>query len=188
MSLGSAGPCVLAVPLKGSELCTLPAVHGEVFTASLSSVTALGVSYYLPSHLNATKSALNPNCIPICHIFLSSWKAKLAFMFIPPVSTVPAVYTHCVQGGRTVSGKRKGVGRQRRRRLQNRALPTSSTCKVRMGAPLISRIRSAGWMAFRTSGLMCILLTLQMGMTVSMWSHFSQNYQKYAPLHIGILK
>lgn len=87
---------------------------------------------------------------------------------------------------------RKAVGRQTRRRLPNRTLPTSSTCNVRIGAPLISRIRSAGWMAFRTSGLMCILLTLNMGIIVCVGSQFSQNYKKYlisdASLHIGILK
>lgn len=37
---------------------------------------------------------------------------------------------------------------------------TSSTRSVRTGAPLISRIRSPGWMALRLSGLMCIRLTL----------------------------
>lgn len=37
---------------------------------------------------------------------------------------------------------------------------TSSTRSVRTGAPLISRMRSPGWMALRLSGLMCIRLTL----------------------------
>ena len=37
---------------------------------------------------------------------------------------------------------------------------TSSTRSVRTGAPLISRMRSPGWMAFRLLGLMCIRLTL----------------------------
>lgn len=67
MSLGSLGPCVLAVPQKGSELCTSPAVHGKAFTASLSSVTAPDFPYYLRSDLNATKSGLNPNCTSICY-------------------------------------------------------------------------------------------------------------------------
>ena len=37
---------------------------------------------------------------------------------------------------------------------------TSSTRSVCTGAPLISRMRSPGWMALRLLGLMCIRLTL----------------------------
>lgn len=68
------------------------------------------------------------------------------------------------QRGRLGVGKGKGHGLVSRRVCSvshsHRTHCTSSTRSVRTGVPLISRMRSPGWMALRLLGLMCIRLTL----------------------------